>query len=127
MITPGEWQLAGPERGEPMTRDHPGVPDTPAYIYVKHGDQEVQIAHVLEPMVWHEGSDEPGDEPGDMALGDALANAKLMTFSPALVRFVQKLAGQVEGGIITAQYREEAKDFLKQLAEVEVTSDADRW
>ncbi len=131
MITPGKWQLAGADTGEPMTRDHPGDPGHPAYIYVTREDQqEVTIALVMEPTYMARVEGDPEGYAGDMGevpAGDWTDNAQLMTFSPALVRFVQKLAAIVDGGIITAQYRDEAKALLKQLAAVEVTSDADRW
>ncbi len=129
MITPGQWQLAGAERGEPMTRDNPGIPDQPAYIYVTRGDQEVVIAQVLEPMYWEPGhADREYEEVVGEEAGDWEDNARLLTFSPALVRFVQKLAAQEVGFVdVVSPVQTEAGALLAQLAQVEVRNDADRW
>lgn len=67
------------------------------------------------------------EEDPDAIPVEELDDANPMAFSLTLLRFVQKLAAQVEGGIITAQYREEAKALLQQLAKVEARNDADRW
>ena len=71
-------------------------------------DREVVIDHVFEPTYWDEGTADRMDDPAEHAAGDWEANAKLLTFSPALLRFVQSMAAQTEGGIITADYRQRA-------------------
>ena len=102
-ITPGLWECAlDAASGTPR-------------VYVVRGDQtEEVIAQVVRL------SDSGGED-------RALANAKLLTFSPALLRFVQRVAGQYEGGMITQELQRAAKALIEQLNQVEVRSDADRW
>lgn len=102
-ITPGLWQCALEEAS--------GTP----YVYAtRDTGMRDTIAQVVRL------SDSGGQD-------RAVANAKLMTFSPALLRFVQLMASQIGGGNITAQYRERALALIEQLNQVEVRSDADRW
>ena len=102
-ITPGLWQCA--------IDDASGTPR----VYVTRGDQSEEVIAQVVRL-----SDSGGED-------RALANAKLMTFSPALLRFVQRVAGQYEGGIITQELQRAAKALIEQLNQVEVRSDADRW
>ncbi len=102
-ITPGLWQCA--------IDDASGTPR----VYVTRGDESEEVIAQVVRL-----SDSGGED-------RALANAKLMTFSPALLRFVQRVAGQYEGGIITQELQRAAKALIEQLNQVEVRSDADRW
>ena len=101
-ITPGLWQCAVNEAS--------GVP----YVYVRRdsGMHDV-IAQVVKL------SDSGGDD-------RALANAKLMTFSPALRRFVQRLAAMTgDGGVSFASVASDAQAILEGLEHLEVRNDAD--
>ncbi len=102
-ITPGLWQCA--------IDDASGTPR----VYVTRGDESEEVIAQVVRL-----SDSGGED-------RAFANAKLMTFSPALLRFVQRVAGQYEGGIITQELQRAAKALIEQLNQVEVRSDANRW
>ncbi len=100
-ITPGLWQCA--------IDDASGTPR----VYVERADQtEEVIAQVVRLS-------------GRIAQDQAISNAKLLTFSPALLRFVQSMAAQEGGGVIA--HRDRALALIEQLNQVEVRSDADRW
>ncbi len=125
MITPGQWQLAGPEHGEPMTQDHPGEPDHSAYIYVTRGEHEVVIATVEQPTYWASGDAYGRDDSVEIEAGDWEENGKLLTSSPTLLRFVQSLAYYQD--VPPREVRERALALIEQLNAVEVTNAADRW
>ena len=102
-ITPGLWECAIDEAS-----------GTPRVYVSRDGNTEEVIAQVVRL------SDSGGQD-------RAVANAKLLTFSPALLRFVQSLASYEGVGVPDMAIKERAKALIEQLNQVEVRSDANRW
>ncbi len=83
-------------------------------VYVSRGDQTEEVIAQVVRLSDSDGQDR------------SVANAKLLTFSPALLRFVQSLAAYDGVGIPDLAIKKWALALIEQLNQVEVRSDADR-